>query len=364
MNDSFNQFCALKNDATRAKRQWRTMKPMRSDRAYIWQDGTRYINFASNDYLGIAATLRSREGLAVGAGASRLVSGTHALHEQVESTLGQMKGTDAALLFGSGYLANIGVVPALVGAGDVVLMDKFSHACMIDGVQLSGAAMHRFRHNELAHLERLLQKHRGGSRNCLIMTETVFSMDGDCAPLAELAALAEQYDAWLMTDDAHGFGVVTQHNPAHVQMGTLSKAAGCYGGYVCGSHALIDMLKNYARSVMFSTALPEVMLQGIADALALMQIEPERADKVMENARYLCEALELPPPQSAIVPIIMGENDEALHAHQHLKQHGIFAPAIRPPTVPQGTARLRVCVSALHERKHLDALVKVLYTLL
>ena len=239
-------------------------------------------------------------------------------------------------------------------------MDRLSHACMIDGVRLSGAQLRRFQHNDMEHLEALLRAHRPKARHCIILTETIFSMDGDAAPLDALSALATQYDAWLMTDDAHGFGIVNHPNPALVQMGTLSKAAGCYGGYVCGSRSFIDMLKNHARTVMFSTALSEVMLHATADALQCIQEEPQRREQVKRHVEYLCDAFHLPRSPSAIVPFVLGDNDTVLRAHYHLKKCGVFVPAIRPPTVPKGTARLRICVNALHQQEHLDELINAI----
>jgi 8-amino-7-oxononanoate synthase len=359
-----DDYCTDRSATMQRKGLSRSMSPMQMDGAYIWQEGMRYLNFSSNDYLGIAATLRAHGNTSVGAGASRLVSGSHPLYAEIEQTLAAMKGTESALLFGSGYLANIGAIAALVGKSDVIIADKYAHACMIDGAQLSGATLHRYRHNDMAHLEALLTKHRSTARHCLILTETVFSMEGTRAPVQRIADLAKQHRAWLMTDDAHGFGLPSLPNPAPIQLGTLSKAAGCYGGYVCGSAALIEMLKHYARSVMFSTALPEVMLRAIMDALHMMNTEPDRAGRVMASAQYLCEALHLSAPQSAIVPIILGSNEDAVSASSHLKAQAIAVPAIRPPTVPQGTARLRICVTALHEQQHLDALIEGLKSLL
>lgn len=346
---------------TAASERTRTLKTHSNNGVYVQHGGTEYLSFCSNDYLGIAQTLLSAPDLPIGSGASRLLTGNHPLYAEVEKTLATMKGTQAALLFGSGYLANIGTIPVLVGKDDVVLMDKASHACMIDGVRLSGAAWYRFRHNDMAHLEQLLAKHRDKHTRCLILTETVFSMAGDRAPLADIATLAETHDAWLMTDDAHGFGLpVDAPNPAHIQMGTLSKAAGCYGGYVCGSQALIDTLINHASPLIFSTALPPSLLQSIMDALELMQDEPERATQVMALATRLTDALDLPKAQSAIIPIILGDNEAALQMQNTLKRQGILVSAIRPPTVPEGTARLRISVSAHHRQADVDRLVEAL----
>jgi 8-amino-7-oxononanoate synthase len=232
---------------------------------------------------------------------------------------------------------------------------------MIDGVKLSGARFTRYHHNDIAHVEALLQQYRPNYRHCLILTETVFSMDGDRAPLPALAVLAEKYDAWLMTDDAHGFGLPSSTpNPASIQMGTLSKAVGAYGGYVVGARVLIDHLITHARTSLFSTALPQALVESALEGLHIMQAEPERAVRVMQHARRVCEALKLNAPESAIIPIILGDNAAVMQAQQALKAHGILVSAIRPPTVPISTARLRISLSAAHSEADVDALIAAL----
>jgi 8-amino-7-oxononanoate synthase len=339
--------------------QKRTLTKSMCDGVMVTQHGKTYLSFCSNDYLGLRNNPPQQQ--VTGAGASRLVTGNHPAYARLEALLAMMKGTEAALVFGSGYLANLGTIPALVGKGDLVLMDRFSHACMIDGVRLSEARWMRYRHNDMEHLQTLLETHRAKHRYCLILTETVFSMDGDRAPLTEIHRLAEAHDAWLMTDDAHGFGLPAPYpNPAAIQMGTLSKAVGVMGGYVAGSQALIDHLVNHARSVIFSTALPIAVVEASTAALQLMQSELERGERVMRYAAYVTDALILPPAQSAIVPIIIGENEAAFAVQERLKGRGILVSAIRPPTVPNGTARLRVCLSAAHSEAQVTELVEAL----
>ncbi|MCI5049634.1 MAG: 8-amino-7-oxononanoate synthase [Rickettsiales bacterium] len=318
------------------------------------------ISFSCNDYLGLSNHSDVLDALkhtdVAGSGASRLITGNHEAYMRLEQALADYKGTEAALVFGSGYMANIGIIPALVGAGDLVLCDKLSHACILDGIHLSGAAHKRFAHNDMNHLEQLLEKHRGDAKHCLIITETVFSMDGDCAPLAEIKRLAEKHDAWVMSDDAHGLGVV-KSEAVDIQMGTLSKALGCYGGYVCGSKALIDYLINSARSFMFTTGLPLGMVQAAHKALEIVEQEVERADIALGNARYFSAQLGLPEAQSCIVPLIMGNPEWATNASTTLYEEGFWVSAIRPPTVPVGTARLRFTFSALHSRQQIDQLI-------
>ena len=334
--------------------------PTITDGIVAQQDGVRYLSFCSNDYLGIATALASfpMRIPAYGAGASRLITGSHPAYVALEKELADMKGTQAAWVFGNGYLACIGVIPALMTKGDVILMDRLSHACMIDGCVLSGARFLRYDHNDMAHLELLLKTHRAKYRHCLLLTETVFSMDGDRAPLQEMAALAERHECWLMSDDAHGFGLPAPiPNPAAIQMGTLSKAAGGYGGYVAGDQLLIDHFITHARTSLFSTALPQAVVDANMHGLHLMHTQPERAERVMHHAVRLCGALGMPAPQSAIIPIIIGENEAVLKVQAALKTRGILVSAIRSPSVPKGTARLRISLSAAHSKAHIEQLI-------
>ncbi|MFM9890402.1 MAG: aminotransferase class I/II-fold pyridoxal phosphate-dependent enzyme [Rickettsiales bacterium] len=326
------------------------------------------VSFADNDYLGLARDARviaaGQAALAeygAGAMASRLVTGNHPLYAPLEAKLAAMKGTQAALVFGSGYLANLGIIPALVGAGDVVFADKLAHACMLDGAQLSGAKLMRFAHNDMAHLQALLTKHRGEFKHALIATEHVFSMDGDVAPLAEIAAMARTHDAWTLVDDAHGLGVVKpEAAEIDVWMGTLSKAAGAYGGYACAAQAVIDVLVNKARSMVFSTGLPPSVCASALAALEVMEVEPERGERALAHARCVTDSLGLPLAQSAIVPIIMGTPERALEASEFLRQRGLLVVAIRPPTVPPGTARLRLAFSSTHTGAQVEQLIAAL----
>ncbi len=352
-----------------AKQQKRvTIASSRYDGVRISRNGKNFISFSCNDYLGlsqhpkvIAAAIDAVRKYGAGAGASRLVTGDCPLYGELEALLAQHHNTQAACVFGSGYLANIGTISALIGKNDLILADKLSHACIIDAGRVSGAAMLRFAHNNVAHLRMLLEANRSEYQNCLIVTETVFSMDGDVAPLVELSELAQEFDAWLMTDGAHYVAQATSHKPlTTINMGTLSKAAGSYGGYVCGSNILVDYLKNAARSLVFSTGLPPASLAASIAALKIMQDEPERLNKPLENAKLFTQILGLPEAQSAIVPLILGENDKAVEASKLLAENGFLVAAIRPPTVPENTARLRFTFSALHERKHIEGLCAVI----
>ncbi|MBN66332.1 MAG: 8-amino-7-oxononanoate synthase [Rickettsiales bacterium] len=333
------------------------------DGAYIWVDGKRYINFSSNDYFGLSqdpdvkrAASDALERYGAGAGASRLVTGNHALYGKLEQALAGYKRTEAACVFGSGYLANMGAITSLAAKGDVIFADKLSHACMLDAAQLSGAKLIRFAHNDMEHLAQLLAKHRTDYANALIITETVFSMDGDIAPMEHLRALANAHDSWLLVDDAHGIGLPhINAQLADIQVGTLSKAVGSYGGYVCASRAVIEWLHSRARSLIFSTALPPATL-----AASLVAIEKIAANNFSERPlKYMSQFSEkysLNKNQSFIQPFISGGEKKALDASQKLKEQGVWVSAIRPPTVPKGQARLRFTFTALHSEADMNTL--------
>jgi 8-amino-7-oxononanoate synthase len=267
--------------------------------------------------------------------------------------LAELKGTERALVFGSGYLANIGVIPALVGKNDLIVADRLSHASTWDGVRLSGATVMRFEHNSLDGCHELLDRHRNDFERCLILTETVFSMEGDCAPVRELSVMARAHESWLMTDDAHGLGICRSEE-ADVQMGTLSKAAGSCGGYVCARSEVIEYLENRARSLLFTTGLPPASVAAACAALRIMQENEQLVKRPLENARRFTTALGREPARSPIVPVIVHDADTALAASAMLDEHGYLVVPIRPPTVPSGTARLRFAFSAMHEFADID----------
>lgn len=337
----------------------------REDGLWVQRAGKRLLSFSCNDYLGlshhpqvVAAAQEAAARYGAGAGASRLVTGNHPLYSTLEAALADWKQSEAACVFGSGYLANLGAISALVGRNDLVLADKLVHACILDGVRLSGAKLLRFAHNDAADCERLLKKHRIQHENCLIVTETVFSMDGDVAPLADLRSLCDAHDSWLMTDDAHGTG--SSPNVADIRMGTLSKALGSYGGYVCGSQVLIDYLTTSARSLIFTTGLPPAAVGAAIEALRILRAEPQRAVTALAHARRFADAMGLPCAQSPIVPLLVGEESAALAMQQRLEEAGFLAGAIRPPTVPEGGSRLRFVFTSMHEDSHINDLIKVL----
>ena len=329
----------------------------------VVRNGRRQVSFSCNDYLGLAqdprvkaAAIAAVERYGAGAGGSRLVTGDHPLLGALEARLAAHKQKQVALVFGSGYLANIAVPPALAGEGDLILLDELSHACMLAGAKLSGARTIRFRHNDLDHLSELLAAERSAARRCLILTERVFSMDGDRAPIAAIAALAETHDAWLMVDDAHGLGVIEADAAAPLEMGTLSKALGGYGGYLAASEAVINLLKSRARSFVYATGLPPASAGAALAALDILETEPERRRRPLALARRFTAAVGLPEAESAIVPLIVGSAERALSLSAALEAEGLLVVAIRPPTVPPGGARLRFTFSAAHSQAQVDRL--------
>ena len=352
-------------------------KPVVTARSGIWseRDGRRLLSFSCNDYLNlsqhpevIAAAVTATRRFGVGAGASRLVTGNHPLYADLESRLARIKGTAAACVFGSGYLANTGIIPALAGPDDLIVVDELSHACIHAGAKLSGATVKPYRHADTEAAEAVLAAYRGGKKHALIATDGVFSMDGDLAPLAALVELAQRFDAWLLCDDAHGFGVVGggrgsafANGTAEVplQMGTLSKAVGAYGGYLCASQAVIDLMHTRARTVIYSTGLPPPVVAAAIAAIDLIEREPAYAAEPLRKARLFARALNLPEAQSAIVPVIIGDTDAALAASELLRDDGYLVVAIRPPTVPAGTARLRFAFTAQHPDAEIERLAAI-----
>ena len=304
------------------------------------------------------------EAYGTGAGSSRLVTGNHPLYRDFEARLARFKGTEAALVFGSGYLANVSIVPALAGPGDLVLVDELAHACLIAGSRLSGAAVRVFRHNDIGHLGDLLAEARAAHRHCLILTDRVFSMDGDLAPVPELGRLARDFDAWLMTDDAHGAGLLppSDAEDAPLQMGTLSKAFGSYGGYLCACEPVIDLLRSRARGFVYTTGLPPASIAAAAAALDRIEADPAWCARPLAHAKLFAEVMKLPTPQTQILPILVGEPERALVLSDRLAEQGFLVAAIRPPTVPPGTSRLRFTFTAAHSIDQVLALADAVRT--
>jgi 8-amino-7-oxononanoate synthase len=375
---SLDEFACGKLAALERARLLRTPVVTARDGIFAERGGRRLLSFSCNDYLNLSrhpaiikAAIEAAQRYGVGAGASRLVTGNHPLYDELESRLARLKGTEAACVFGSGYLANIGIIPALAGRGDLILVDELSHACIHAGAKLSGARVQRYRHVDVAHAEALLAEHRARHAHALLATDGVFSMDGDLAPLEELSALAQRHDAWLLVDDAHGLGVVGHGRGSTfanggadvpLQMGTLSKAVGAYGGYLCASQAVIDLMRTRARPFIYSTGLPPPVVAAAIAAFDLIERDRALTEEPLRKARLFTRALNLPEAQSAIVPVIVGEAEAALAASEMLEAEGFLVVAIRPPTVPTGTARLRFAFTALHPEAEIERLAGIVRT--
>lgn len=358
----------------RARGLYRSMRLVEgAQRGRVMLDGREVLLLCSNNYLGLAdhrvlkeAANRATELYGVGSGAARLVSGNMELHRELEKRLSVFKGTEAALLFNNGYSANVGIISALVGRGDTIYSDRLNHASIIDGALLSRARLLRYPHNDMDALRRLLTDNRGGGRQ-LIVTDGVFSMDGDLAPLRELAALKNEFDALLMVDDAHGTAVLGEHgrgsvelcgvsSEVDVQMGTLGKGVGSFGAYVAGSAELIDYLRNSARSFIFSTSLPPAVLAASLAAIELVSSPKGVAlrERLATNAGVFSRALAAAGfdtfgSTTQIVPVMVGEAQKTMEFSTRLLDKGLFVQGIRPPTVPAGSCRLRCTVMATHE---------------
>jgi len=363
---SLEKFAADKLAALEAKHLRRVLiDTAREDGIWMTRGGRKLLSFSCNDYLNLTqhpvvkeAAIAAIKEHGAGAGASRLVTGNHPLFTKLEARLAKLKGTEAACVFGSGYLANTGIIPTFVGKNDLILIDELAHACIWSGAQASGAKTLPFKHNDLDHLKSLLEEHRGKHKHVMIATDGVFSMDGDLAPLPELGDLANTFDAWLLSDDAHGVGVVgggrgsafafERKADVPLQMGTLSKAVGGYGGYICASQNVIDLIKTRARTLIYSTGLPPASVAAALAALDIIENEPDYAALPLKKAKAFTARAGLTEAVSPIVPVVVGNSEKALADSKMLEEEGYLVSAIRPPTVPQGTARLRITFTAAH----------------
>ncbi len=345
-------------------------------------NGKSHILLSSNSYLGLSVDPRVKEAAKLalekygtGSGGSRLVSGSSDLHRELEEHLARFKNTESAILFSSGYLANIGTISSLVGEGDIVYSDELNHASIIDGCRLSRTGVRIYRHLDMGHLSSLLESDSETLAKKLIVTDTVFSMDGDLAPLPELTELADNFGAMLMVDEAHATGVLgergsgaTEHfgveSRVPIVMGTLSKATGSLGGYIAGSRELIDFIRNRVRSYIFDTSLPASSLAASIAAIDIIENEPERREhlwRLIKRFKGGLETLglEILPSDSAVVPVLIGEAGSAVEFARVLRENGVFTPAVRPPSVPYGMSRIRATLMAIHTDEHIDIAVEV-----
>jgi 8-amino-7-oxononanoate synthase len=365
----------------------RRVKPILSAPGSVVElDGRTVLNFASNDYLGLAADERLKQAAidaiqqdGTGSTGSRLLSGHRSVHQALETAIAQWKQTEDAIVFSSGYAANLGTIAALVGAKDLILGDAYNHSSLKNGAKLSGAAPLEYPHNDMGTLHRLLKEHRGHYRRCLILTDSVFSMDGDLCPLPEILALAVEFSCMVLVDEAHGTGVLGPTGAGGVehfgcsgrpliQMGTLSKALGSLGGYVAGSAALVDFLRNRAATWIYTTALSPADTAAAFAAIAIIQSEPERRQQLWARVAQLRTSFDRLmdkdlgfkrfPSESPIICLQMPNAETALATSQTLLERGIYAPAIRPPTVP--TSRIRFSIMATHTAEHIEQLVRAI----
>lgn len=350
--------------------------------AVVQVDNQELINFCSNDYLGLAnhpeiicAFKNATDEFGVGSGSSHLVCGHSQYHHQLEQALAEYTGRDRAIIFSTGYMANLGVINALLGKSDFIFEDKLNHASLLDAGLLSGARFQRFLHNDIEDLERKLAKAEGGRK--LIVVDSVFSMDGDIAPLVELSQLATRYDAMLMADDAHGFGVLGESGAGsaeHLQlgqqqlpiiMGTLGKAVGSFGAFVAGSEALIETLIQFSRPYIYTTAMPPAVAAASLASIKIIAQDGQRRLHLQQLIKHFkeqakCLKLPLMASTTAIQPLLIGDSEKALAISKILKEKGFWVAAIRPPTVPINTARLRITLTAAHSMKQVNALLQAL----
>lgn len=383
MSLSMDHILQARLDERRARHLYRNRRVIQSPQgAEVEVSGRRFLNFCSNDYLGlanhplmVAAMNNAASSYGVGSGASHLINGHSEVHHQLELALAELTGRPRALLFSTGYMANLGIITALVGRGDAVFEDKLNHASLLDGGLLSGARFQRFLHNDMVSLEKRLSSSEAANK--LIVVDGVFSMDGDLAPLPQLAKLAEDQNAWLMVDDAHGFGClgtsgagIVQHfglslEQVPVLMGTLGKALGGYGAFVAGSEALIESLIQFARPYIYTTAMPPAVAAANLAGLALLRDEAWRREHLqvlIQHFRTGAKALDLQLMDSstAIQPILAGTAEQVMAIASQLEDKGFLVGAIRPPTVPEGSSRLRITLSAAHSVDQVDSLLQTL----
>ena len=353
---------------------------IRKNNSFVTRNKKKLISFSCNDYLGLSqnsevieAGIKAIKEYGAGSGASRLVSGNNFLYEKLEQLLASFKNGEAACVFGSGYLTNTGVIPALTTNKDLLIFDELSHSSTNIGIKLSRSKAIKFKHNDMNHVEELLKQHRKKYISCFLLSEGVFSMDGNRGKIKELAYLANKYDASIILDDAHGFGVLgkgrgSQYelNPIPeilIQIGTLSKAIGSYGGFVVAPKAVIELLQNKARSLIYTTALPPSILASAIKSLEIIKRKKTLVNKPLDNAKLFCKLAGLPEPESSIITIILKSENKAIEASELLEKYGYYISAIRPPTVPVNTSRLRLTFSASHQKKDIKNLSKLIKNL-
>lgn len=360
----------------------RSLRPLdHGNDPVIQKEENRLVIFSSNNYLGLAndprlkqKAIKAMKEYGVGSGGARFTTGNFPLHEHLENEIALLKKKETAVLFSSGFLANMGVICGLMGKGDIIFSDEWNHASIIDGCRLSGAQIVIYQHNDMKDLEEKLVMTTSSSRKKLIITDGVFSMDGDLAPLPEITQLGKKYDAWVMVDDAHGTGVLGANGggtaeyfglekDVQLSVGTLSKAVGAEGGFVACKKEVAHYLRNKARPFIFQTSLPPGIVAAAIEGLQIIQREPGRRQKLLDNGTYFRRELKnvgyhVPNGITPIIPVLIGKAEDALHLANHLEEQGIFAPAIRPPSVPEGSCRIRFTVMATHKKEDITQAIQ------
>jgi len=345
-----------------------------ADAVTIKRGNKKIISFASNDYFGLSqnsqvkkAAILAIDKYGTGSGASRYITGNNSLYKKLEKEIAKIKSCEDSIVFSSGYSCAIGVLPALANEGDLIIADKLIHSSLIDAAKLSSAKFMRFSHNDISHAKNILEENRNKFNKCFIVTESIFSMDGDLGKIQELAKLSCKYNAMLIIDDAHGLFVKDFNDiittAQTIILGTLSKAVGCVGGYVAGEKNIIDYLRNFAKSQIYSTALPPSVLASSLKSLQIIN-KSNLAEKTLKNAEYFCELMDLPKPQSAIVVLVLFDAVKTVEISKNLQDRGFLVGAIRYPTVEKNKARLRITFSAQHKKSNIEKFVKILKNLL
>jgi len=366
------------------KNMFRKLKKIKKiKKKYIYIGEEKLIDFSSNNYLGLTDNEKVKEAVikainkyGVGSGASRLVTGNTEIHSKFEKELAEFKGKEKALLFNSGYDANIGIISSIMGKNDIIFCDRLNHASIIDGILLSGARFLRYKHNDIIDLEKKMEKHIGSYKKIMVVTDSVFSMDGDKAKLKQISKLKEKYDFIFMIDEAHGTGVLGENGKGlaeeqevmdkiDLNMGTLGKAFGVQGAYVAGNSEMIEYLINKSRSLIYTTAISPIMIAGAQKSLDIIKKEPERREKIIKMSNYFRSEIiklgyNLGESETNIVPIILGDNKKVLELSDKLYQNGILAPAIRYPTVEKGKERIRFSINYNLNYEDLDKVINVL----
>ncbi len=383
---SWKESLAAEHQSRREQLLWRNRHQLHSPQSVeVIRNGDRFLNFCSNDYLGLAnhpqlqeAAVAANKTWGTGSGASHLVCGHQESHHRLEEELAEFVGAESALLFSTGYMANLAVPQSFLSRGDLLVQDKLNHASLIDSASLCRASFKRYRHNDLDQLEHFLDSEK--YRRAMISVDAVFSMDGDEASISQLNDIAEKYQAVLLIDDAHGLGVLGYEGRGsyhanglsptgpRLMLGTLGKALGSFGAFIAGDRVYIDHLKQFARTYIYTTALPPAVAEASRAALSVLQDESWRLDQLHQNIDYFRQGiadtgLKLMPSKTPIQPLILGDEQSALNASQVLETMGIWVSAIRPPTVPAGTSRLRITLTAEHKREHIDQLLEGLQQL-